>query len=240
MQRLFRLNLFDLKRKIHRHVLTRDFDFVRLRAQFAVIGFDNIFAGRHIFDGEFAVLVADGKIRAVKNADPREHPRMHVALEFQKHFRLWKCVGQICAAGHLRVVMLGIAGSGNAVDIVNAIVGIFDDEFLAGLNRQNRRRIKTAFLIEHRGLGRRTGGFAGDFVSRSILERNDHIRKFAIFSDDIKMRRGRRGIHLPTSRVVHDGRDFHFLGRRAFERDGSRDVGRENESSRAKNSNRQK
>src|ERR1035441_2741405 len=91
--------LFDFEGKIHGYIAVLDFHVLRLRAELAVRGFNGVFAGRHILDDELAVLVADAKVRAVKHADPREHPRMHVALETQKHFRLRVCIGQI--RGHL-------------------------------------------------------------------------------------------------------------------------------------------
>jgi hypothetical protein len=113
---------------------------------------------------------------------------MHVAFEFQEQLRLRKRVGQIRAAGHLHVVVLGLPDTvGVQVDVVDAGVGIFDDEFLAGLDRQNLRRIEAAFLIEHDGRRARAGGFAGD-----TLQRNHHVGQFVIRADDVEMRGGDR------------------------------------------------
>ena len=106
------------------------------------------------------------------------------------------------------------------MDVVDAGVGIFDDDFLAGLNRQNLRRIKAAFLVQHGGRRARAGGFAGD-----TLQRNHHVGQLAIRADDIKMRGGRLAvIHRGAIRIVHERRDFLFRRRRALEGDDANDV----------------
>ena len=126
---------------------------------------------------------------------------MHVALEPQEHFRLRERVGQVRAAGHLHVVVFRIAGHRRrAMDVVDAGVGIFDDELLSGLDREDLRRIEAAFLVEHRGRRARAGGFAGD-----ALQRNHHVGEFAVRADDIKMRGGHLAvIHRRAIGIVHD------------------------------------
>ncbi len=79
----------------------------------------------HVLDGEFAVLVGHGEIRTVHHRHPREHPLMHIALEFQKFFRLVEGISQIRATSHLDVVMRHVIRFGIRVDIVNARIGIF-------------------------------------------------------------------------------------------------------------------
>src|ERR1017187_5295157 len=93
--------LFDFEGKVRGHIAVFHFHVLRLSTKLAVRRLDGVFAGRHILDDELAVLVADAKVRAVKHADPREHPRMHIALETQKHFRLRERVGQIRGTGRL-------------------------------------------------------------------------------------------------------------------------------------------
>src|ERR1019366_1193635 len=70
--------LFYFKRKVLRRAGVFDFDFGGLHAEFAMRGFKRVFARRHVFDGEFSIRAAYGKIRMIKHADPRKHPRMHV------------------------------------------------------------------------------------------------------------------------------------------------------------------
>jgi hypothetical protein len=107
------------------------------------------------------------------------------------------------------------------VNIVDARVGIFDDEFLARLHRQNLRLVQAALLIEHHGRLARAGGFA-----RNPLQGNDHVGQFMIRSDDIKMRGGGGGVHRAAGGIVHERRVGHFRRRRAIEGDGANDVRR--------------
>src|ERR1035438_4145137 len=99
--------LFDCEGKVRGHIAVFHFHVLRLNTKLAVRRLDRVFAGRHILDDEPAVLVADTKVRAVKHADPREHPRMYVALETQEHFRLHVRVGQVRGAGRLPLVGFG-------------------------------------------------------------------------------------------------------------------------------------
>ena len=61
----------------------------------------------------------------------------------------------------------GLIGLGDRVH-VNIVhghrlgIGISDEQFLPGLNRQNLRRIKAVFLIQHHGRRRGVGGFASN------------------------------------------------------------------------------
>src|SRR5450756_2375119 len=110
--------LFYFKREVLRRAGVFDFDFGGLHAEFAVRGFKRVFARRHVFDGEFPTRAAYGKIRMIKHADPREHPRMHVALEFQERLRLVKGEIQIRAAGHLHQVLQRIF-LGHGVDVMD-------------------------------------------------------------------------------------------------------------------------
>src|ERR1035437_7335321 len=71
--------LFYFKREVLRRAGVLDFDLGGLHAEFTMRGFQRVFAGRDILDGEFPIRAAHGKIRMIKHADPREHPRMHVA-----------------------------------------------------------------------------------------------------------------------------------------------------------------
>src|ERR1035437_6518605 len=97
--------LFHLKREVLRRAVVLHFDPGGLHAEFAMRGFKRVFARRHVFDGEFSIRAAHGKIRMIKHADPREHPRMHVDLEFQERLRLVESKIQIRAAGHLHQVL---------------------------------------------------------------------------------------------------------------------------------------
>src|ERR1700690_186063 len=54
---------FRFEGEIHGCVAVLDFHFLRLRAEFAVRSLHGVFARRHILDDEFAVLVADTKVR---------------------------------------------------------------------------------------------------------------------------------------------------------------------------------
>ena len=104
---------------------------------------------------------------------------------------------------------------------MEAGIGIFDDELLAGLDRQNLRRVEAAFLVEHGGRLAGAGGLAGD-----ALQRNDHVGQFVIRTDHVKMRRGRGGVHFGAIRVFHERRDFLFRRRCAGERDDAGDIRR--------------
>src|SRR5450759_35968 len=55
--------LFYFKREVLRRAGVLDFDLGGLHAEFAVRGFQRVFAGRDILDGEPAVRAAHGKIR---------------------------------------------------------------------------------------------------------------------------------------------------------------------------------
>src|ERR1035437_1022410 len=92
---------FHLEREVLRRAGVFDFDFGGLHAEFAMLGFQRVFARRYVFDGEFPIPAAHGKIRMIKHADPREHPRMHVTLEFQERLWLVESKIQIRAARHL-------------------------------------------------------------------------------------------------------------------------------------------
>src|SRR5450759_3287253 len=77
--------LFYFKLEVLRRAVVLHFDPGGLHAAFVVRGFQRVFRGRDILDGEFPIRAAHGKIRMIKHADPRKHPLMHVALELQKH-----------------------------------------------------------------------------------------------------------------------------------------------------------
>ena len=211
--------LFHFKREVLRCAVGFDFDFSGLRAELAMDGFERVFAGGNILDGEFAVRRAHGKIRMIKHADPGEHPGMHVALEFQKHFRLVEGVIQIRAALHLHLVGFRIGG-GLGVDVVNERVGIFNDEFLAGLDGNDLRDVKCAFLVQHRRGCARAGGLAGN-----AFQRNHYVCQLAAGADHIKFCLGQRaGIQRGAIGIFLDGREFLGGGRRALEIDDAGDV----------------
>src|ERR1041384_1543702 len=100
----------------------------------------------------------------IEDADPSEHPRVNVALEFQEFFGFGKAEGQIRTAGHLRLVEFLVAGRRpwNVVHIMQHRIRILDLDFLSSLDRQDLWDILAAFLIQRGGWRGSAAGFAAD------------------------------------------------------------------------------
>src|SRR5271163_1333472 len=93
-----------------------DLDFLCRRAGFAMDRADLVFARRDPGNLEAAVFCRDRKIWMIKDAGPREHPLVNIALEFEKVTRLLERVTQLRPVRNLQLIDECITGPRRGIE----------------------------------------------------------------------------------------------------------------------------
>src|ERR1019366_6733627 len=124
-------------------------NFCSLRSVFFLPGGYGVRPGRHILDGEVAVIIRD-RVRTLHDDMPPVHPGMDVALYRNGDFRVLPTGLDGRSTRRLRLVPADIARAGRRqwVNVVRGLVAGGDLELLICIHGYYMRRVHAALLIE--------------------------------------------------------------------------------------------
>src|SRR5213596_3171014 len=124
---------------------------------------ERIRARRQIVQIKAAVLACHHKIRVLEYGDVAFHPRMHIALYWNRDFFTSERIFYLCA-GLLRFVPLPIV-SRDGMDVMRGRIPVDHFQLLIGVHGNHVRLVHAALLLYDRGLAWRIIGAIGQSVS---------------------------------------------------------------------------
>ena len=183
-------------------------------------GFEDVFAGGNVRDGEVAVRIGDGEEGMIHNKNIGEHPGVDVAFHADGEFGDVEAEAERGAAGHLGAVELAVAaGEGDGVDVVQHGVGVFEGDFLMGHGAGNVGLVETAGLIDEDGVA----GSNEFFAVEAAADEDEDVGKAAVGGDEIVAGGDGMLMELAAIGVGGEVADEHLRGRGAFQDDGAGD-----------------